>query len=545
MTRRLLTFGAALALLAAACGAPEAVPVDYGEGERFVPLVVDSQDQVGQGAAIAVGADGVSYISYFGFPAEVPEGEIAIPRPIGSAFLPGVLLTSVDADGLITKGAVQQTKPASEPAGITPPFRPETVEDLDLSAGNANGSAVAVGEDGSVHVAWVAGDGVYYAKAVAGSDAAVSAVYEYEGGIALAGPVGRPGITLDGAGAPWIAFGVNDSEGLREVVATPSGTEWDVQDVAPLTPCNGCPQPLPSGIAVVGDAPVVVFGDPGADAVVSATLYGNEWATTTVETGALGAGLSLAAGGDAAHASYYDGAGTLHVASWDGSAWSVAEAAAAPASADAPTSGLGAPASDVAVAGDGTVWVTWEDDGVHIARADGETFTEVETTSTGDGTGPSLAVTSEGAVLLAWYRASSMDLLFGVWGDPQEVLVALPSPAPTISLAPEPAAECGADGKLALDIVALNVAFDLNCLVAPAGEPFEINFDNQDAGIPHNVAIYTDSSAATSLFVGETFNGVDQRAYAVDPLDAGTYFFRCDVHPTTMTGTLAAIEGAK
>ena len=103
----------------------------------------------------------------------------------------------------------------------------------------------------------------------------------------------------------------------------------------------------------------------------------------------------------------------------------------------------------------------------------------------------------------------------------------------------------GEDGAIALDIVALNVAFDVNCLVAPAGEPFEINFDNQDAGIPHNVAIYTDSSAATSLFVGETFNGVDQRAYAVDPLDAGSYFFRCDVHPTTMTGTLAAVEGAK
>jgi hypothetical protein len=39
------------------------------------------------------------------------------------------------------------------------------------------------------------------------------------------------------------------------------------------------------------------------------------------------------------------------------------------------------------------------------------------------------------------------------------------------------------------------------------------------------------------LFVGEVFSGPDVVTYEVPALDAGTYFFRCDVHPTTMTGT--------
>jgi len=69
------------------------------------------------------------------------------------------------------------------------------------------------------------------------------------------------------------------------------------------------------------------------------------------------------------------------------------------------------------------------------------------------------------------------------------------------------------------------------------GKPFTDEFENADAGIPHNVAIYTDPSATTSLFVGEMFPGPDGRTYQVPPLDPGTYFFRCDVHPTQMIGT--------
>ena len=105
-----------------------------------------------------------------------------------------------------------------------------------------------------------------------------------------------------------------------------------------------------------------------------------------------------------------------------------------------------------------------------------------------------------------------------------------------------PAAECEPDGTT-LQITAPQGAsasgFDKDCLAAPAGEPFQIEFDNQDTQ-PHNVEIYTDASASTRLGgaqnAGDFIVGPATTTYEVDPLDAGNYFFRCDIHPTTMTG---------
>ena len=52
----------------------------------------------------------------------------------------------------------------------------------------------------------------------------------------------------------------------------------------------------------------------------------------------------------------------------------------------------------------------------------------------------------------------------------------------------------------------------------------------------HNVAIYTNSGAGTALFRGALVTGPKTVTYPVGALASGTYFFRCDVHPTKMTG---------
>ena len=74
-------------------------------------------------------------------------------------------------------------------------------------------------------------------------------------------------------------------------------------------------------------------------------------------------------------------------------------------------------------------------------------------------------------------------------------------------------------------------------LTAPADAPFALAFDNQDDGVQHNVAIYRDSSAAESLFVGDLVAGPVTETYDVPSLEAGSYYYRCDVHPQ-MDGTL-------
>jgi cytochrome c oxidase subunit 2 len=104
---------------------------------------------------------------------------------------------------------------------------------------------------------------------------------------------------------------------------------------------------------------------------------------------------------------------------------------------------------------------------------------------------------------------------------------------------PPPSGEPGGEpGGPAVQISALNVAFEQTNVTAPADQPFVIDFDNKDAGIPHNVAIHRDSPTGEVVFEGEVFNGPERRPYSVPALTAGAYAFVCTVHPTTMTGTL-------
>ena len=90
-----------------------------------------------------------------------------------------------------------------------------------------------------------------------------------------------------------------------------------------------------------------------------------------------------------------------------------------------------------------------------------------------------------------------------------------------------------------LKISAQGTAYDTDTLEAPANTPFKIEFTNNDAGIPHNVAIHKDSPTGAEVWKGEIFNGVGTRTYDVPALPAGTYGFVCSVHPN-MIGTLTA-----
>jgi len=89
-----------------------------------------------------------------------------------------------------------------------------------------------------------------------------------------------------------------------------------------------------------------------------------------------------------------------------------------------------------------------------------------------------------------------------------------------------------------VDLTASNIAFDLQTITVPAGAEVKINFDNKDAGVAHNFALYEDSSAQQSIFVGQIINGPATITYTFNaPAEPGSYFFRCDPHPAQMTGT--------
>ncbi|HEX2069028.1 MAG TPA: cupredoxin domain-containing protein [Actinomycetota bacterium] len=87
-----------------------------------------------------------------------------------------------------------------------------------------------------------------------------------------------------------------------------------------------------------------------------------------------------------------------------------------------------------------------------------------------------------------------------------------------------------------IQITAKNLQFDKNCVAAPANQAFTIEFSNQDAGVPHNVSVFRDRSGGEPLVEGEIVTGVTETTYDGPALEAGDYFFVCEVHPP-MNGT--------
>jgi cytochrome c oxidase subunit 2 len=96
---------------------------------------------------------------------------------------------------------------------------------------------------------------------------------------------------------------------------------------------------------------------------------------------------------------------------------------------------------------------------------------------------------------------------------------------------PAPSAPASAE---VVKVAAKNNTFDTQQLTAKAGAAFKIEFTNNDA-TDHNVVI---SDASGIRFRGDYFKGPGTTTYTVSALPAGTYTFLCEIHPTTMTGTL-------
>ncbi len=86
-----------------------------------------------------------------------------------------------------------------------------------------------------------------------------------------------------------------------------------------------------------------------------------------------------------------------------------------------------------------------------------------------------------------------------------------------------------------LELSSTNSRFTPTTLRVLSNLPFGVYFDNRDASIPHNVAVFDDGKR---LFTGQTFPGPDQAVYKINGLSPGIYRFVCDVHPTSMSGTL-------
>jgi plastocyanin len=118
----------------------------------------------------------------------------------------------------------------------------------------------------------------------------------------------------------------------------------------------------------------------------------------------------------------------------------------------------------------------------------------------------------------------------------------LATAAPPASTAPLPSVEDptpvgGVPEAPGVAIKALNIAFEPQAVTVPANVPLVLLFDNQDAGIPHDIQV--SDANGTVIVKSEIINGPKQIQVPLPALGPGAYTFACVVHPN-MTGTITA-----
>lgn len=156
-------------------------------------------------------------------------------------------------------------------------------------------------------------------------------------------------------------------------------------------------------------------------------------------------------------------------------------------------------------------------------------------------------------VAMAWPSLAAIALLgaaCGAGGTPSEGRTTTP-PATSRSLpvagSPAPYSEATCEPSSSrLVLVAQADEFSVDCIAASAGMPMAITFINKDVS-PHNLAIYEDPKVGVfmpagydypALFRGDRITG--RTVFRIPPLESGTYYFRCDIHPL-MNGTFLVL----
>lgn len=91
-----------------------------------------------------------------------------------------------------------------------------------------------------------------------------------------------------------------------------------------------------------------------------------------------------------------------------------------------------------------------------------------------------------------------------------------------------------------VQLAAENVAFEHDTITLAADTEVEIEFDNNDREIQHNITILG-QDPTRPIFRGQLVTGVATAVYTFHAPAAGEYRFQCDIHPAQMKGTVKVV----
>jgi len=551
---------AAAALVGSACAPqsePPNVPLSSGSS-AFQTQVVDQVYDVGRSPSVAVDSGGDPSVAYLLLQPVLAKGAIPPPLIANTPQPPSVVL-AFQHDDVWTRRNVTPNASGGGKGTAT------EIADGKLHYDGRSTVAMAVDSKGIHRVAWSTPTGVFYTQdaPVTLPDKSTTQVFGDTPDRVTAKAASGVSIAVDAKDRAWIAF----YQGGNVELAHQTSSGWAVERVARADECTTCPS-VRTAIAVSASGEPIVAYEAGPSSLQLAqktSFAGTEgvvpgtaptWTTSQVSSlGGFGVSMTTDAGSPTL--AYYTSDGHVVLAAQSGGAWTatqVGSGGTAPTAADEQT----AWATGVGVGG-GNLWVTWAD--LQLGRVMVAEGTNARGPFHGDaipqssaGWSPSLAISTNGKHLaIAWYDSFNhrMNVATNASGQlrlavPSPVFSPLPTPVPSGQLPCQPTSD-STSLTIQAPTGASATGFSSNCLAVVPGVAFKVAFTNSDS-VAHNFAIYTNSSA-TDLLGGATPTELTvpgaTSTFDVNALKPGTYFFRCDVHPTTMTGTFVVAKASK
>ncbi len=537
---RALKLGALLGvagLSAAACAPatnPPSVPIKQ-QGTVLVS-VVDSLFDAGRSPSVQLDKDGNPVVSYLLYKPVLKKGEIPPLIKPGDPQPPSVMLATL-AKGIWSRTSVTAQKTSPESGTAT------EIADKDGQSIAGVTTSLALDAQGKHHVAWATPSGLSYSTDAGGSFSTPDKII---GSASFGGSV-----AVGSEGTVWVSFYSGGS--LR--VAHRTGGTWAIEEVQK----GAGPAATPATVTAIqvtskGD-PVVAYGDNGATKI--ATRSGGAWKTEPIP-GQGGYGVSLALDKDGNPiVAYYDGTGRVHLTSGT-TPLSFTNVPSAPATqAQQPDARW---STGIAVDDQGLHHVAWADTRSSQVMVEsgrqGSQGSPVPLPVQGSlgAANPRIAVSADGKKqAIAWFDTTNANLDVASTSSGGLVLAfQLPTLAPpTATVGPTsstpPCQPGGASTTLQIAAPAgasVN-GFDQTCLAVAAGKAFTVDFANNDPPNLHNWALFADSSGSDQLgggTISEPVPAGQTQSYSVKALQAGQYFYRCDFHPTTMTGTFVSAQ---